>query len=663
MKNKFHTSSSLILFAFLLCITMVVATAYIFYLAYHPHIFIPDIQRQFIPEVIENIRPKPREQFVFIATLLLVPLLCFISIKITTCLKQISRVSVVFLITCCIFLLGYMLYYSNYLSLLISPLLLHAKIIFLLGLLTGYIFYTLIKKNSYPDYFAKKLNLVFFLVIALAIIIPTLSYRISNLHSIWTHKSVWNNEFEAVFYVVSQVVTNRTLLIDLPSQYGLYAEFLFPLFKLTGLSVLKFTITMEILQISALLVLFISLTQIIRSRILILLCMLTVCMVCGTWSVFNVHLWNPCYQYFPIRLLFPMLSIGLFLQIIKSKTIQTRHVILFSIFSACAMLWNLDSGFPITGAYLAYIASYLIFPTQDIQRKKAWQLLLISVGIIFATLVTFIFYLEIKSGFGPLHLSWLTKYQHIFYQTGYMAISLPIGAHAWQIIYGIYLLSITLAVYHWIHQRRSRTWDMTFYLSILGYGLFMYYEGRAHPYNLITVSWPAIVIAFIFCDHLMRLLRNNLISRSFSIICLPIIFFGVIVSADYFYAMPFLYKMGIERWSVMLSQKDNVVTRNLDFINNHLGKEKTTIILAPNQSIYFAESGKLSALQGPGLEETILQQDFKQITQQLKAGSSKTVFLQLTDQKKIPDQYKLSLANYQIINISKDDLAFMVLKS
>ena len=47
----------------------------------------------------------------------------------------------------------------------------------------------------------------------------------------------WNIHADAVLYAISQVLRGKTLLIDLPSQYGLYPELIRPIFSLINPSV------------------------------------------------------------------------------------------------------------------------------------------------------------------------------------------------------------------------------------------------------------------------------------------------------------------------------------------------------------------------------------------------------------------------------------------
>lgn len=49
--------------------------------------------------------------------------------------------------------------------------------------------------------------------------------------------------------------------------------------------------------------------------------------------------------------------------------------------------------------------------------------------------------------------------------------------------------------------------DVVFYLSALGWGLFVYYQGRSHIFNRVTMCWPALAIATVLPDQTGRMVR------------------------------------------------------------------------------------------------------------------------------------------------------------
>jgi hypothetical protein len=76
------------------------------------------------------------------------------------------------------------------------------------------------------------------------------AWRVVSSRSIFSF-GTWNVHFDAVIYTVSQVVMGKTLLADLPSQYGLFPEFIAPLFRLIELSTLSFTAVCAAMQVAS----------------------------------------------------------------------------------------------------------------------------------------------------------------------------------------------------------------------------------------------------------------------------------------------------------------------------------------------------------------------------------------------------------------------------
>ena len=87
----------------------------------------------------------------------------------------------------------------------------------------------------------------------LVIIFLTLLPRGLSVHSVMNPHGfgcgAWNTHFQAIAYPLSQLFAGKPLLTAAPPLYGYYAEFLLPLFKLTGLSVFKFCLVQAALQI------------------------------------------------------------------------------------------------------------------------------------------------------------------------------------------------------------------------------------------------------------------------------------------------------------------------------------------------------------------------------------------------------------------------------
>ena len=180
---------------------------------------------------------------------------------------------------------------------------------------------------------------------------------------------------EPVLYSVSQVVAGKTLLSDLPAQYGLYAELLRPVFTLTGLSVLKFTLLLTTLQAVSSLMLATTAAALVQSKLLKSLLVLTFCWILGsTWMCgYASPLGYEYFQVWPIRFAFPAISVWLFVRA-RRRDFPTTMLVLAGALAGLGLVWNLDSGVPVAGALIASMLVRVIFASKDCWRRELKRL-------------------------------------------------------------------------------------------------------------------------------------------------------------------------------------------------------------------------------------------------------------------------------------------------
>ena len=458
------------------------------------------------------------------------------------------------------------------------------------------------------------------------------AWRVISIYSI-TQSSKYFVHLDAIIYPLSQVVQGKTILVDLPSQYGLFPQILAPLFKLTGLTVLNFTLLMAFLQIISLLALFVVINKIIKHQVLILLGILSLIVITfgNLLYLCGVSLQDTVYQYWPIRFFWPAVSVYLFYVFVQDKTIFKSLII--SIISAIAIIWNADTGLFIFISYSVYLSTRFItdFWFQRDRDKQNWQQKSFLVALIlhFATLmliiIGFFVYLQISSG-KTLNYSWVYKYQSIFYLLGFGMLPIPTKLDPWMGIISIYIYGLISALFSWKKIPSNKS-EVMFYLSILGIGLFVYYEGRSHPLNLLSVMWPAVVLGMIFSDAIIRSIKLKLIG--FANIIPISAFFSLIVAVNIF----LYYNIHRAFFDVSnnlfgeSSAASPVVLDELKFIKLHTTIGQSCIILALRQGIYYTEAGLSSPIIGPGLVEMLLKSDATSFEQQFKFFQPNCVFL------------------------------------
>jgi hypothetical protein len=77
----------------------------------------------------------------------------------------------------------------------------------------------------------------------------------------------------------------------------------------------------------------------------------------------------------------------------------------------------------------------------------------------------------------------------------------------WVLVILVYLAGLTYAAFALGASRDVVKAKMYFLLSVLGAGLFAYYQGRSHHFVLVLVWWPCFLLLALFLDELIAYLR------------------------------------------------------------------------------------------------------------------------------------------------------------
>lgn len=525
-------------------------------------------------------------------------------------------------------------------------------------------FFVLVKPFSFFEKYlnSKKLKVIIWFFLIINILLQIFSWRLLGINSV-TRDTQWSVHADTIYYTISQVVAGKTILVDLPSQYGLYPEFLAPFLKIIGLSVLKVSVIFAVLQLLTLSALFYVLSKLIKNNLLFLVSGFTLTlMTYGNYSFFWAHL-EPYYQYWPIRFIWPSFSVLAFYLFSLNK--KYLNVILFSILSAIGILWNLDTGIFIGITFGAYLILKLIISNfqKDYSNKNNFDVwnsknyLVATLLHILTHLVVFILfygYLFLKSSQPPEIIKFI-EYQNFFYGLGFLKLPLPTSElNPWMSLLAVYLLGIVYSFYSWLRNPGDKKVDSLFYLSILGTGLFFYYQGRSIELIFIIVTWPGIMIAAILIDKSIRAVRLNIISKLN--ILPPAIIITIFIACfnSQILQNKFLIKMLSFRINKLNIAQDPYVSNEINFIKSFAVEKKECLILSLRQGIYYTEANLASPIKGPGYIETFFKADQKKLEDQVLSGTIPCIFfgvgndssLELDiDKNKILKKYKLISTN------------------
>lgn len=438
--------------------------------------------------------------------------------------------------------------------------------------------------------------------IAAVVVLQTLPYRFVNEKSV-TVFAYWSISFDAAIYALTQVVHGKTILAGLPSQYGFFPELVAPIFKMVGLTVLSISAFFALLQVSALTAIAALLKTYIKSGPLSILTFLTILIPTSLFFLLNGHSQEIYLQYFPIRFFWPAVALLLF-SMYSAKPTRLRLIVL-GIISGISIFWNIDSGVPV----LISIGATLFVRPLLTQRFK---LMSVVPALLFGVigLVTFLALfagLRLKAGV-PLNIEEALASQKLFYGLGFNMIPMPLPIHPWQSVLAIYAAGAVAAIFGWRRRSADPIYDVLFCASILGLGLFTYYQGRSHINCLMLVLWPALVIGAFLADLILRSVRQRATSAASVLLAFPFVLFVAMGTVTMAYTSRDLISASIKTVTHFNEWKDPIVASELSFMRS-TQNGRQCLILSQRQAIYYAELNSSSPLPGPGLIETLLQSD------------------------------------------------------
>jgi len=457
--------------------------------------------------------------------------------------------------------------------------------------------------------------------------------------------------FNSVFYPMAQIMAGKMALINLTSLYGLSFVFFVGLFKLVGFSVLSFTTLMGLLIGLSYLFIFIFLHRLIKSKFILFLGFSTIIF----YFFANGSMDTPSryFQYWPIRVFFPCLVLMLASFYFKNK--KKILYFLISLISALAVLWNMDSGIIVFVSWIITLAYCEIFNTNKkiIVRNIIFHIFfsLLMLGFVFFGYSAYTF---LNSGLLP-NLSLLSLYQNLFL-SGAMMIPMPFP-HVWLLVAIIFMIGLLLSIKGWCNKDKNYRNIAIFFLSIMGIGLFSYYQGRSHDHTFFGPLYIALVLLVVLADLIFQ---DSIVNKKLygsGLLCLTVLFFifsspiNIVANVGKYYSWT---KTGLNAFA---DKTETLVTRNVDFIKKHTEKGEEIIILSEYSydGLYYGESGTRSALDLPALTDVIFRREVDYAVELLRCNYGYKLFFYpfVNREKDLPSKYYFY--DERIIQILKDD--------
>ena len=415
-----------------------------------------------------------------------------------------------------------------------------------------------------------------------------------------------------IAYALSQAAVGGTDY----HQYGFYQRMLAPVFKMIQPNMLNISVVMALLFLAGCLSIYWVMFRCVKNKALLPAFALVLFLTTGTWLFLDRERQlsiEPYFAYYPVRFIFPALSVLLFSCLIF---LRKKHITpLCGVLAGLGLWWNIDSGIAVYGAFITIMGLELIFSKE---RRPCIMRLISFCLSAFAAFAALLIIFSIQQGciISPAES---LKYIKIFSSSGFGMLPLPAPPAPWCVFAGIYLLGIIIGLRLFISGRFSILAKMSLFLSVLGIGLFTYYQGRSHIWSLPTVIWPALMLLFIYTDSIIRAVKAGLINGYFKMLIFPAVFLAVCALAT----IACDYKMiatGVERTcrGILVPNEACPLEQNIRFILANAGENKVVNIVSDMQGVYYAETGLRAGIANFEMVELFFIKDWARVIKELK---------------------------------------------
>ncbi|MCW3123138.1 MAG: conserved rane protein of unknown function [Flavipsychrobacter sp.] len=434
-------------------------------------------------------------------------------------------------------------------------------------------------------------------------------------------------DFAAVYYSMTQVFAGSPMLVDgFTNTYGLYPHFLVPIFKLTGLSVFSFALTMSLLQVCSFIMNLYVLKKFTRNNVLLFAGFTTLLF----FGYLNRKLQNHFDNYFalfPIRYIIPSILLLLATRYLSAPSKRLYYIIYFV--QACFILWNPEIGII---CYLAWILMNIYRDFYNSTGKANIKVIVMHVvtGVGIALIIAYSFKLIIWLSYGAApDLGLLFSTVSVFSAVGFGLLPMDL-LHPWNLLALIIVTGFMYAIAKWYGKQATPKACIVLLLSVISLGYFFYFQGRSHNSHLSSSMTFSILLLTILGDELWTIVKrsNEVLFSGLFILFLFLLSFS---SIELLYSAPrSMAQVYQEEDKNSYADIIESIAAGKDLVERTSQEYEKIIVIAQkkHQPLFFDGNKRISAF-NPGILDLFLLTDVRRL-EQIITDSSFSIYLEAT---------------------------------
>ncbi|MBF0299051.1 MAG: hypothetical protein HQK51_10050 [Oligoflexia bacterium] len=434
---------------------------------------------------------------------------------------------------------------------------------------------------------------------------------------------------EAVFYSLVQVTGGTPMLTDgLVNTYGLYAQFMAPIFNFATLSFSNMSKSFNILAVAIFIMLFITLYREVKNKFFLYSGILSCIWLFMFWKLKNN---DHYFQYYPIRALFPAI-VFLLASIYKTSKSKILYYVSFPLL-ALGVLWNPDHGI---GAFLSWVI-FVIYVDKNFDKNRSYiysiarSILKHSSVAVISLFVTFKLYsLTILFFYGSTpNIKRLFDTIKVFSDLGFSAIPMP-PFHPWNIELLLTLVGISYAIKKYfefilskekvnpdqVNEELGFSVEMILVICLLSIVTLGYYQSRSHEWTFATILPTYMILLTMLFNAVWNMRKNLFMHFSYGIGIFALLISWI--DSSFYIKDYLLYNKPLYTYLESDRQMPYHLRVELNFIRKHVNEGEQVLLWLPtSQALYHTESKTFSAI-NPCYTDLFLMEDWKRITNELE---------------------------------------------